>query len=369
MDLTDSELALAEAQGLCSLVLLHAEAGSETLPNTLFHFSQALTDLDEQLFRPPPPLPPQTSFSPQEVPGVKVRKLAQLDAFAAAVLAVERSRSSNSDNDNLTLTEDSEVTQFRRKCKVLRIVDVGCGVGHLTRALAEKLGTEGLGLEVDAERVATAQALTASRSRVDSCHNYCSESSSCGGSRRRVGSGGRSMPSNGVATDQPSALGCNSPSAPEVMFEVCDAAVPGEVANRLQSGDLVVGLHPCGALGDILVAEVADKTTRKCAETCGVTNTAGATTAAITTSDDFSGSTSPALLMVSCCLAGRTGVEVPVERPAVSATGRALGLTLPRAALKKTNITPLTNKGSAAKSNLDRREARVSALGCSHTGW
>lgn len=124
------------------------------------------------------------------------------------------------------------------------------------------------------------------------------------------------------------------------------------------------------------MAEVADKTTRKCAETFGVpgvaTTTAAVGAGAATTSTDAtvssravegaaSGSAPPALLMVSCCLAGRSGVEVPFERPAVSATGRALGFTLPRAALKKTNITPLTNKGSAAKSNLDRREARVSA--------
>lgn len=244
VNLTDYELAIAEAQGLCSLII-QAEEASETLPNDLLHFARNLIELDRNLSLPPPP---QTSFSSRKVPGVKVRKLAQLDAFAAAVLAVERSRCSNSEIENLTLPVYLEDSRVRRKCKVSRIVDVGCGVGHLARALAEKLGTEGLGLEVDAERVATAQALTASRNRDARRHSQCSGSSSRDGSRRRVGSQSRSMPSNAVAADQPSALDHESPPAPEITFEVCDAAVKGEVADRLQSGDLAVGLHPCGAL-------------------------------------------------------------------------------------------------------------------------
>ena len=389
VNLTDFELATAEAHGLCSLILAEAEGAKKSPPRNLLQFAQALRDLDRQLLLPPPPLPPQTSFSSQEVPGVKVRKLAQLDAFAAAVLAVKRSENVGSDKDRLTASEPYDASQAAHRFKVSRIVDVGCGVGHLTRALAEKLGTEGLGLEVDLERVATAQSLTVTRNKFKDRRNQRSDgndgsnSSSCVGSRRDV-SRRRIMPA-----DQAEAHDNNDPQAAEVAFEVCDATAPGEVASRLQSGDIVVGLHPCGALGDALVAEVAAKATGRFLKTLADTSTATSTsatdvaprsTSVAATSEGaideaekqtiISSSNSataaplplpPALLMVSCCLAGRTGVEVPAERPAISATGRSLGIALPRAALKKTNITPVASRGSAAESNLKRREARVSS--------
>jgi hypothetical protein len=84
-----------------------------------------------------------------------------------------------------------------------RVVDVGAGAGHLTRALAHALGVEAVGLECDAGRVERARA-------------------------RSVGDRG-------------------------ARFEPLVVAPASLV---LEPGDLAVGLHACGALGDALV-EVA----------------------------------------------------------------------------------------------------------------
>jgi len=78
-----------------------------------------------------------------------------------------------------------------------RVVDIGSGHGHLTRHLAAELGLEAEGWEHDAERVAVANALT---------HDE----------RARF-----------VTTDV------------------------REGAKDLRASDLVVGLHACGALGDL----------------------------------------------------------------------------------------------------------------------
>jgi SAM-dependent methyltransferase len=85
-----------------------------------------------------------------------------------------------------------------------RVVDVGSGAGHLTRALARALGVEAVGLERDGERVERARA----RAFAD----------------------------------------------PGVQFEV---VAVGATPVQLLPTDLVVGLHTCGALADELVALAA----------------------------------------------------------------------------------------------------------------
>jgi SAM-dependent methyltransferase len=84
-----------------------------------------------------------------------------------------------------------------------RVVDVGAGLGHLTRVLADDLGCPAVGLELEEDRVAKARALT-----------------------KR-----------------------------DASFERWDAR-----ARRLpiEEGDLVVGLHACGELGDLIARDVAE---------------------------------------------------------------------------------------------------------------
>ncbi|MFO0608586.1 MAG: methyltransferase [Polyangiales bacterium] len=84
-----------------------------------------------------------------------------------------------------------------------RVVDVGSGHGHLTRHLAEALGVAAEGWERDPARVAVARALT----------------------------------NGGAAT-----------------FVVAEA---GSLAATLRRDDVVVGLHACGALGDLAVRAAA----------------------------------------------------------------------------------------------------------------
>ena len=92
-----------------------------------------------------------------------------------------------------------------------RIVDVGAGSGHFARLSAQHFERATLGLERDPERVARAQ----SRAR-------------------------------------------KSTTAPQLVtaeFAVIDA---GSETLRLDPGDLAIGLHACGELGDTLVRAVAD---------------------------------------------------------------------------------------------------------------
>jgi len=92
-----------------------------------------------------------------------------------------------------------------------RIVDVGAGSGHFARLSAQHFGREALGLERDPERVARAS----TRAR----H---------GASRGQVAG---------------------------AEFKVLDA---GREPLVLYPGDLAIGLHACGELGDTLVRAVAD---------------------------------------------------------------------------------------------------------------
>lgn len=127
---------------------------------------------------------------------------------------------------------------------VRRVVDVGCGKGHLTAALRRALGVPAIGVDVDEAVVLAARALY-----------------------------------------------------PEATFEVRDVTARGL---ECREGDLVVGLHPCGALGEALTTAVAAH--------------GGAM-----------------LVMVPCCWhKQRAAVRTPL-----SAAGTAAALSLPPTALKK----------------------------------
>lgn len=107
------------------------------------------------------------------------RKHAQVDAFAAVVL--------------------------ERAAKAERVIDVGSGHGHLTRAIAERLGRPVLGLERDGALAERARRLSA----------FCA-------------------------------------GAPA--FAETDVLRDGL---RLTRGDCVVGLHACGELGDAMVSSAS----------------------------------------------------------------------------------------------------------------
>lgn len=105
------------------------------------------------------------------------RKHAQVEAFARLVIPLARS--------------------------ARRVIDVGSGHGHLTRALAERVGAPVVGLERDPDIARRARAL---------------------------------------------------PSAARVDFEVRDVLADGL---SLSPGDAVIGLHACGEIGDLMVVEAA----------------------------------------------------------------------------------------------------------------
>eukprot|EP00913_Durusdinium_trenchii_P033467 g31333.t1 len=99
-------------------------------------------------------------------------------------------------------------------------------------------------------------------------------------------------------------------SGSAVEFRCCDldaAALSGVV----QEGDLVVGLHPCGSLGDNTIEALAALARENMR---------------------------PGLLLVSCCLQGRAWAPVHDPRPPVSCLGQALNLSLPRVALQRSNL-------------------------------
>jgi len=116
-------------------------------------------------------------------PGETPRKRAQIDAFGALIL--------------------SAVPIASAAARVTRVVDVGSGHGHLTRAIAERMEHPVIGLERDAVLAGTARALSDGR----------------------------------------------GPS-----FVVTDVLRDG-LGPR--PGDCFVGLHACGELGDAMVTSVA----------------------------------------------------------------------------------------------------------------
>lgn len=135
-----------------------------------------------------------------------------------------------------------------------RVIDFGAGNGHLTRELARTLGCESIGIDWDAARVARASHL--------------------GGS-----AGPRFLLADGVTSTL-----------------------------VLEEGDLVVGLHPCGSLGDALVARARDARAH--------------------------------VLAVSCCFQKIANEE----RSACSE--RAKGFTIPKHALGLANLSPVSFEGS-----------------------
>ncbi len=149
-----------------------------------------------------------------------------------------------------------------------RIVDVGSGHGHLTRELAAAFGGEVVGWERDPARVAVANALT---------------------------------PAGGPTFHA---------------VDVRDAHV------HLAAGDVVVGLHACGGLGDLVVTAAGE---------------AGAS-----------------VVLVGCCLQKREGDRVPLT-PGVSERD---ALVLPHAALGLGNVR---DGGDGVEAPLETRvAARVS---------
>jgi len=137
-----------------------------------------------------------------------------------------------------------------------RVVEVGAGCGHATRALAGQLSLPVFGIDRDPVLVERARQL---------------------------------LDGDGVS------------------FSVAD----GETELELCAGDLVVGLHACGGLGDALLRQAAEVRAH--------------------------------VLLVSCCL---QKIAADPRQP-LSATGRRLGLSLPKSALGLTNLAPFSEIGHA----------------------
>jgi protein-L-isoaspartate O-methyltransferase len=137
-----------------------------------------------------------------------------------------------------------------------RVVEVGAGCGHATRALAGQLSLPVFGIDRDPVLVERARQL--------------------------------------VGGD-------------DVSFSVAD----GESELELCAGDLVVGLHACGGLGEALLRQAAKARAH--------------------------------VLLVSCCL---QKIAADPRQP-LSAAGQRLGLTLQKSALGLTNLAPFVEIGHA----------------------
>lgn len=164
--------------------------------------------------------------------------------------------------------------------RAARIVDVGSGSGHFTTMAAELFGREALGIERRTDRVAAAEARAGERAaRIEAA----------GGAAR---------------------------------FLAVDA---GREALHFEAGDLAVGLHACGALGDRLVTAAAE---------------AGCDVA-----------------LVSCCL---QKIEAPARAP-LSRAGAGLGLR--RDILGLTNLTSQARGVEASiEATMEARQARFALL-------
>lgn len=223
LNLPDDALLHAEQHGLAELLL-----PDEHAPTTLRETATTLSALEAQF---PVLARPSAAASGY---GMSKPKLQQVDCFLRATRHC-----------------------LRQSTEIGRVVDVGCGLGALTRELAISLGVPCLGLDRDPEKVRSAERLA-----------------------ENVGS--------------------------QVSFAVCDIQRPGALRDVLRPSDLVVGLHPCGSLGEDLIRAVA--------------------------------TSEAALLMVSCCIMGRPWAPVPFPRPPCSQLGQELALSMPRSALKMANL-------------------------------
>ncbi|RLB53714.1 MAG: methyltransferase, partial [Deltaproteobacteria bacterium] len=211
LGLDDEELELAEHLGLGAVTSTRDDAPASL--RAFIRDTQALGEIEG-----PPPAPAAAARRRR----ASKRKNAQVHALAKLAAEV-----------------------FSRPT---RIVDVGAGHGHLTRALAEALGAPAVGLDHDTSRVETARTWgdrTTTFERWD----------------------GRVMP-------------------------LC-----------FDAGDLAVGLHACGDLGDLLVKRAAEAKAD--------------------------------VLLVSCCL---QKVEGDARSP-LSALGKERGFVVPRALLGLANLS------------------------------
>ena len=165
-----------------------------------------------------------------------------------------------------------------------RIVDVGSGSGHFTRLAAEVLGREAVGIERSAARVAKATA--------------------------RAGERARQIEARGGAA----------------VFRVVDA---GRDALDLDAGDLAVGLHACGALGDRLVTAAAAVGCDVALVSCCFQKIDGAERAAL--SVGARGLTVRREVLGLANLASRAqGVEAPIEETMAAREARWALLSLLR---------------------------------------
>jgi SAM-dependent methyltransferase len=169
LGLDDPTLERAESEGLGSVVM-----ASERAPGSL-------TDLARRVF----------AVSVVDAPGSST-------AAHSTIRTANRRRISRRKHAQVDALAALARGHLRRP---LRVVDVGAGHGHLTRALAEALDVRALGLDRDADLVKTAQTLSDDR----------------------------------------------------VRFERWDAS---SSPLSLERHDLVVGLHACGDLGDLIVKRV-----------------------------------------------------------------------------------------------------------------
>lgn len=186
---------------------------------------------------------------------------------------------------------------------VRRVVDVGCGKGHLTAKLQRALGVPALGLDIDRALIETARKLY-----------------------------------------------------PAVAFEARDLVHEGLAWH---AGDLIVGLHPCGALGEAMITATlrprADDSPSASVSAHGYENADGDATdrassvpaprptSSVPEPKPMLSSSSaaaaaapnrPFLLMVPCCWHKQhMAVREPLSRGA-----RAAGLRLPVKALKKASM-------------------------------
>jgi len=183
--LDDAVLEQAEQHGLRRLLAQHIASSSvfhnKPPPLSLVELGGAVDEL-EALLIPGPKLV-------QDINGfdMKFRKMKQVAAICQAV------------QDWFDVRE------------VKRVVDVGAGVGALTRELQKHLSCPSVGIELRSELAEVAR----------------------------------------KKSDQ---QGLTSTS-----FLVCDVRNPSDLAAQLQAGDLVVGLHTCGRLGGDIVAAVAER--------------------------------------------------------------------------------------------------------------
>lgn len=176
-DLDGARLEAAEqGPGPAAAALAGAPPSLASLAREAAAVASLVTPLVPSPASPAPPSPATAPAPPAAIPGVPRTKSAQIEALVALCRA--------------------------RGFAPTRVVDVGSGAGHLTRALARALAAPALGLERDEARVARARA--------------------------RGEDGARFL---AVAVDATSV--------------------------SLARGELAVGLHACGALGDSLVQVAA----------------------------------------------------------------------------------------------------------------